>query len=280
MTDAWQARFRLALGGAAEPSAELPSASGYRLFEARRPGESSERSPTRFVVLHSADAESPRAGPLLDRMASIHALANSALAGPLAVGEWEGQAWVVEPRPEGSTLARRLEEVGTLRMAEMIRILRDLARAVAAMHRRGLVHAELNSAHVYLSPRGTTRLAGLGRATNGSSHDDLRALGRLAMAMTGGPPSGEGATWAPAYRLPAGLDRVIRGLVHEAPPPDAEELLAALDHHPTRRGPSLVGFFEGSDRSARLPAARRGALILGVVGALALLLVWVLSRLG
>jgi hypothetical protein len=209
-------------------------------------------------------------------MASIMALRHPALAAPLAVGEWQGQAWTVEPRPEGQGLDIQLSHGLSMRLDESIRILREVARGLAVLHRHGLAHGDLQAAHIFNGARGTA-ITGLGRNASGSTTADLRALGQMAMAMLGGELA-DSTGWAPMIRIPVELDQIIRRLVSDTAPPSAPDLLAALDHHIGRSVVPADSFLEESSRDARAPGARRRALVLGILGAVALLLLWVLTR--
>ena len=118
---------------------------------------------------------------MLDRMASIRAVSHPVLAAPLATGAESGQVWVVEPAPMVATLADRLAAGSLLPVHDTVRLLRDGARALSALHRRGLYHGALDASVVTFDTAGL-RIFGLGRSQGGSVADDLRALGAMAVA--------------------------------------------------------------------------------------------------
>src|SRR5690606_29320036 len=164
------------VGPAATIVEELSRDGERRIFAARAPHESPGTRPSRLVVLHPPPPAGPPAGVLLDRMASIRAVSHPVLAAPLATGADEVQAWVVEPAPMVATLADRLAAGSVLPVHDIVRLLRDGARALAALHRRGLHHGALE-AHLVTFDTAGLRIFGLGRAHSGSVADDLQALG-------------------------------------------------------------------------------------------------------
>jgi serine/threonine-protein kinase len=75
------------------------------------------------------------------------------ILGLLDSGEAAGQAWFVMPYAEGETLRARLGREGELPVAEAVRILRDLADALAYAHTHGVVHRDIKPENVILTPR-------------------------------------------------------------------------------------------------------------------------------
>jgi serine/threonine-protein kinase len=68
-------------------------------------------------------------------------------------GEADGFLYYIMPYVEGPTLRHRLVREGELPVAEAVRILRDVADAVAAAHAQGVVHRDLKPENVMLSGR-------------------------------------------------------------------------------------------------------------------------------
>src|SRR5512139_690691 len=69
------------------------------------------------------------------------------------VGEADGQAFIAMELVEGQPLSARLAE-GPLPAGEVLRIGQQLADALAHAHARGIVHRDLKSANVVLTPEG------------------------------------------------------------------------------------------------------------------------------
>src|SRR5688572_27142758 len=68
-------------------------------------------------------------------------------------GEAAGQLFYVMPFVDGPTLRERLERVGQFPIAEAVRVLRDIADAMAYAHAHGVVHRDIKPENVMLSGR-------------------------------------------------------------------------------------------------------------------------------
>ena len=68
-------------------------------------------------------------------------------------GEADGLLYYVMPYVEGQTLRERLVREGELPVADAVRILRDIADALAEAHRAGVVHRDLKPENVMLRGR-------------------------------------------------------------------------------------------------------------------------------
>ena len=119
----------------------------------------------------------------------------------LAAREWgeaDGRFYLLTPWIDGENLRWLLASRGSLTELDTLVTLRPVASALAAAHRRGLVHGDVASAHVlighgddggaadvYLSGFG---IAQLGRGTATTS-EDISAFGRLLLeTLTGSAP--------------------------------------------------------------------------------------------
>jgi len=80
------------------------------------------------------------------------------------VGEADGQAYIAMEFVEGQPLSARLAD-GPLPLEDVLRYGLQVAEALAHAHDRGLVHRDLKSANVMISPEGRAkadeRLVGL-----------------------------------------------------------------------------------------------------------------------
>jgi hypothetical protein len=264
--------LRLVLGGAADLDREEAATGGRRVFLARGRQDDPRAAPTRRVIVHPAPPEGPSLDQMQRRADQLLVLTHPAIAAPLASGAFEGCTWVVEPIPPGTPLAVRLAGRGALSLREVTQLLRDIARALVAMHRRDLAHGALTTATVQLDSRGTV-LTGLGLSAEGSPEGDLLALGALAWEMI----TGESFTAASGRALrelrpsaPPELERLVLGLVGDsgAPSPNrAEELLARLDRFPPLAPEAITDFLDGvrgGGRTGRRPGGGMARVFGGI----------------
>lgn len=79
------------------------------------------------------------------------------------VGESDGQAYIAMELVEGRTLSARVAE-GAVASEEVLRIGLQIAEAVAHAHKKGVVHRDLKSANVILTPEGRVKVLDFGLA--------------------------------------------------------------------------------------------------------------------
>ncbi len=269
MSDSLPLRLRLALGRVATIGDELPATGGLRCFEARLPGTPDDSRATHQVVLGATPPDGPAPASVASLVQAIRALQHPHLVDVVAVGEFEGRAWVVEKRVEGPSVAQRVQHRGVVSTREAIATLRALARALVALHRRGVVHGGIHAKMVHLPTSGEALLrTGSGE---GTTADDLYGLGVLGwMMLTGAMPTASESAWRP------GVPRELRDLLEQLVTRErsrllrAEEVLAALDAFPATQPSPLNALFEGAGRGAR-GVERHPALLVVVLAALGVL---------
>ena len=71
----------------------------------------------------------------------------------LSAGEIDGLPYYTMPFVEGESLRARLARAARFPIAEVVSILRDVARALAYAHERGVVHRDIKPDNVLLSRR-------------------------------------------------------------------------------------------------------------------------------
>lgn len=275
-----EAQLQLAIGGTATIVAELAPDGPRRVFAARAPHEPAGMRPSRLVVLHPAPPDGPQAGALLDRMASIRAVGHPVLSAPLATGMHDNQAWVVEAAPLGATLADRLAGGVVLPVQETVRLLREAARGLAALHRRGLHHGALDASALAFDTAGL-RIHALGRSLEGTVSGDLAAMGCLARdAMMGDNRGAADGRPRRRHAVPPELAQLLDALCSDDParrPASADAVLTALDWFPAPEQRSHRTLLDNMTRGARPPGQRRAAMWLAIAAVL-LLLAWLLVR--
>ena len=178
----------------------------------------------------------------------------------------EHAAWMFEMEfVEGGSLSDFLQEDQRLAPERALAIAKDIARALQAAHRSGVVHGDLKPGNILMTPDGQARLGDFGLAhVNGDASISATGAGILAgtpayMAperIMGDPPASEGDLWGLGvllFRMLSGrvpfATRDIFALFNEiqnaAPPPLPSQVpdalssivLALLDKNPSARPP-------------------------------------------
>jgi len=121
-------------------------------------------SPAAIKLLHPHLSADPGARRRLEREGEIvAAIAHPNVVRLLERGEHDGRLYLAMELLSGETLASRLRG-GPLRLSEVLAAGRALASALAALHARGVVHRDVNSANVMCEPDGRVVLLDLGLA--------------------------------------------------------------------------------------------------------------------
>ncbi len=205
----------------------------------------------------------------------------------------------VAPFYEGETLEAHIGAARRFALKEGVVIAAQLARALAHLHRRGVVHRAVRADHVILLSDGGVRLIGLGHARGGERQDepveaaffpetapelaqgaqadektDIYALGVTCFRMFAGDYPRNRALSELRSDLPSWLRAAIASAMADNPdqrPEDAYEFVYELERH---------GADEGGAPARRKRFQLRNALMfwrlvsLGLLVALILSLVW------
>jgi TolB-like protein len=100
------------------------------------------------------------------------------------VGEAEGQAYIAMELVEGQALSARLAG-GALPVEQVLRYGLQLADAVAHAHERGVVHRDLKSANVIITPEGRAKVLDFGLAKRLSGEEVAEATTQTMDSLTG-----------------------------------------------------------------------------------------------
>ena len=252
--DSLKPRLQLCLGVRAELGDEILGAPGCRAFAGLT---RADRRPV-IVTLHSPPPAGPDPAALRDCVARLRGLEHGLLDLPLVDGDLDGRAWILDAVSSDPAAFDRLNS-GPLPLAHGVSAIRDLARAVAASHRQGIVHGAINLDTVRITADGA-RLGGIGHSMGGSVRGDLDALGEVAWALLSGEVLVPSSRPLSAIRrgVAPSLDALCLTLRAPDPrdrPQRAEAILDALDAVPTRRANPLasivdVGLHDGRPRRA------------------------------
>ncbi|MGH7593619.1 MAG: hypothetical protein ACRELE_07195 [Gemmatimonadales bacterium] len=231
-------RLQLRLGAIAELGREAAGSGGRRSFDAL------VRDTGRPVVvtLHPPCPRGPQAGALQARIAELRALQHGGLQLPIAVGELDDSAWVVEAVPSDTAAADRIA-AGPVPLRQGVSLIRDLARTLAAMHRRNVFHGAIDLDVISIGDRGA-RLRGTALSLAGTRREDLDALAQVAWALLSGERRPISVRKLSTLRrgVVPGLDVLCASLLAADPadrPQRAEAVLGLLDAVPSpRAGPT------------------------------------------
>lgn len=131
-----------------------------------------QRSLDRWVaikVLDTSRAPDPELAEGFLEKFRIEALALARLRDPrivtiLQAGENEGRCWFAMELVEGRTVEQRLTEEGAFPEREAARVGMEVARALDAAFRQGIVHRDVKPANIFLGADGSVKLGDFGLA--------------------------------------------------------------------------------------------------------------------
>lgn len=192
-----------------------------------------DRARERTYFLRGAEA---MAGLAHERVVAIH-----------EIGEFRGALYLVMPHLRGESMEDRLRRKVPVPLLDALRMGREIAEGLAAIHARGLVHGKLTAGKVWLesaargvasvgpqAEAGCVKLLDVGRG-GGDFHDDLFALGGLLYRMTTGAAPDFERTDASGYPRPP--DEINIAM----PPVLSRLILCLLARRPADRPASAQG---------------------------------------
>jgi serine/threonine protein kinase len=150
------------------------------------------------VMLPEAAAHPTGRQRFLREARAVAALQHDHVITVYQVGEDNGVPFLVMPFLEGEALERRLDREGCLRVAEAVRIGREIAEALAAAHARGLIHRDIKPANVWLeAPTGRVKVLDFGLVRAAEDEGDRKLTRTFAVLGTPSylaPEQAEGKT--------------------------------------------------------------------------------------
>lgn len=200
----------------------------------------------------------------------------------------------------GETLAQRLDRVGSLSVAEGIRIASEICAGLEAVHAVGIIHRDLKPENIWITTRGRVKLIDFGLARAKShritrhgivvgtprymapeqalaepvdARADLYCVGLLLYEMLAGAPPFAGqdsGAWMRAHVVePPSLDRLSRQARALKP-----LLSALLAKEPDDRPPSASAVLRELCRAMPRRRRARAALLVAAAVAAVTVLVW------
>jgi len=257
--DGVRARLQLSLGSLAELRDELPTGNGERVFAAigRRDGD------PLIATLYPAPPAGPDPSHLRRRLDILRSVGRHAVGVPVECGDVVGRAWVVDVVRPGVSVRERLDE-GPISIRHGVSVMREIARALVTMHRRGVTLGSITVDSVRLVGTGAVVYGAL-MAPDVAPQDDLDALGGIVWSLLTGEREASSSRWLSERRrgVPPALDELCAAMIDPEParrPQRAEAILAALDGVPTRGVGPLAPFVDAGFLDVR-PRRRIGWLL-------------------
>ncbi|NOT34267.1 MAG: protein kinase [Candidatus Eisenbacteria bacterium] len=119
------------------------------------------------------------ASPLLEEARALARVRHANVVAVHGIGDADGRVGMWMEFLGGTTLEKAIQRLGKLPVAEVIRIGRDLARALGAVHAAGLIHRDLKPANVVIERDARVVLTdfGLGQQVALAAADPVRDSG-------------------------------------------------------------------------------------------------------
>ena len=168
-------------------SATLPNIRGYRILHSLGEGgmgqvflaqdETLERRVAIKVISQSLAGEGAARSRFLREARAMAGVEHANVVRIYAFGEAEGHLYIVMEYVEGETLAARLTRVTRLTVADAMRIAAEVAQALSAAWRRGIVHHDVKPANILIDAEDRVKVAdfGLARAARAAGGSDSEA---------------------------------------------------------------------------------------------------------
>jgi serine/threonine-protein kinase len=153
-------------------------------------------------------------------------------------GESSGRYYLVMEYIEGNTLENLIAEQGSMPPAQAVRLVRHVALGLEHLHRKGLIHRDVNPRNVLVTRDGTAKLADLGIAVDLADQERVTREGATVgtldyLAPEQARDSHAADIRSDIYSLGCTLYRLIGGQVPFRVPSLAEKLLAHQTMNPT-----------------------------------------------
>ncbi|MEP7347608.1 MAG: protein kinase, partial [Gemmatimonadaceae bacterium] len=108
----------------------------------------------------------------------------------LSAGETEGLPYYTMPLIEGESLRARLTRTGELPIADAVRLLREVASALAYAHRKGIVHRDIKPENILLTEdHAVVTDLGVAKALSAATEGDGGAGGLTSVGIVLGTPA-------------------------------------------------------------------------------------------
>ncbi len=192
-------------------------------------------------IIDRTPAGAPRDAALAEARAAAK-LEDPRIVAVYDVGEDRGLGYIVFQWIDGENLETLVRRSGPLTPERALGVMREIAAALAAAHRAGVVHRDVKPANILIDARGAARLTDFGLAgAAGRVQDGGEGVGSAHFMAPeqgwGAPPDPRmdvyalGGTWYFALTgsapFPGDAARAVEGH-RDSPPPDARELRPEL----------------------------------------------------
>lgn len=217
-------------------------------------------------------------------------------------GKQHGVYYITMQYVEGRSLEEVLKERGRIPVPEALAVIRDVARALDAAHRMGIVHRDIKPGNILLARDGTVKVADFGLAREGDGRSSVSEPGEvLGTPYYMSPEQAQGepvdarsdlySLGATLYHMVTGrrlfegttpISIVLKHVYEEPVPPErlapklpkelCDLLERSLRKNPEERPASAGEFLRlledaASARSARRKVSRRAAAVVALLGA-------------